>query len=38
MEELQERIEQLQGASSTTGQRNEDPVDAEDEQARQKKV
>jgi len=38
MEELQDRIEGLQGASSTAGQRSEEPVDVEDEQARQKKA
>ncbi|HWR64818.1 MAG TPA: ATP-binding protein [Bellilinea sp.] len=38
MEELQDRIEGLQGASSTTGQRSDEPVDVEDEQARQKKA
>lgn len=38
MEELQDRIEGLQGASSTTGQRSEEMADVDDEKARQKKV
>src|SRR5574340_574726 len=34
MEELQERIEGLQGAASTTGQRSDEKADVEDEEAR----
>ena len=37
MEELQDRIEGLQGASAT-GQRSEQEADTEEEKARQKKV
>ncbi len=38
MEELQDRIEGLQGAASTTGQRSDEKADVEDEEARQKKA
>jgi len=38
MEELQDRIEGLQGAASTTGQRSEEKADVDDEEARQKKA
>lgn len=38
MEELQDRIEGLQGEGSTTGQRSDEKADVEDEEARQKKA
>jgi Mg-chelatase subunit ChlI len=38
MEELQDRIEGLQGASSTTGRSSEEMAETDSEQARQKKA
>jgi len=38
MEELQDRIEGLQGASSTIGQQSEEKASVEEEEARQKKA